>query len=92
MNVCEKLILIIVGLILFALGGLVGSALALETDYVDRNMAREYQNYQPRAYEPNNYGYTYPDYYETRRAEEQSQQHGAGGCTPDYSTGGCLDE
>ena len=35
------------------------SVYALEMDYVDRNQQQEYQ---PRQYETDNYGYTYPDY------------------------------
>jgi hypothetical protein len=65
------------------------SAYGLEMDYVDRNQQQEYTPPEVQTV-PQTYGY--PDYYEWKRSQEQSQQHGAGGCVPDYSTGGCLDE
>ena len=48
--------------------------------------------YNPPTYNPSTY-YSSPSYYGAPQQTHQQRQimnHGAGGCTPNFSTGGCL--
>ncbi len=70
---------------------------AFAEDYSYENYENKFANKYERSYEDRNKQYEpvkYPQkpYYnqEAWQPRQQTMQHGYGGCTPNFSTGGCL--
>jgi hypothetical protein len=63
----------------------IGDAYAADLpDYAERQQQKNERYAPPKPTPPPR------DTYKDQQRRDQSMQHGAGGCTPNHSTGGCL--